>query len=201
MYKNVKAAIIPRNGSKFLTGYVVQFNNDVLIAECRVSNDVLPKQKAQVFLYDTSRGEIEYEGEIESIANNTVVLNNLVFVKKTQRREEIRVNLDLILKAKEIIMDDGRVVKLKEELEMQTINLSAGGISFICKMNIKRRTKIPVELQINNEAVLCIAEIIRKEEMNNGYYSYGCKFTDLTGHMQDKIRGYIYKQQVKNRKY
>jgi len=200
MYENTKVIIIPKDNNVFLNGLVIEFNNNTLIAECRIPNAILLNQKALIFLYNTVKGEIEYEGEITSITKYIVVLQNLIFIKNTQRRNETRVNLDLTLQVKKIIVGDSQNIDLPKILLVQTIDLSASGISILCKLNIREHVKIPIELPIDIETIQCIAEIIRKEKMDNGFYRYGCKFIGLTERIQDRIRGYVYKRQVENRK-
>ncbi|MGI6777531.1 MAG: PilZ domain-containing protein [Acetivibrionales bacterium] len=199
VYKNAKLVFIPKGNNNFFNGSVVEFNDSFLVAGCRIHKDEILDRKASIFIYNTLKGEIEYEGEISGYSKNVVVFQNLKHIKNIQRRYETRVEIDLELQVKRIIAAGNKVINLPKKIFVQSINLSASGILFFCKLNIIGRIRVCFELPIDNDTIFCTAEIIRKEIKENGYY-YGCRFIDLSENEQDRIRGYVYKMQIAKRK-
>ena len=196
---NTKVVIIPKGNNDFFNGLLLAFNNNLLVAGGRFPYTLLLYRKATIFVYNTYKGEIEYEGEIVSSSRNAIVCQNLKFIKNIQRRSETRVSTDLNLIVKKIIVGDNRIIDLPKIFMVQALNLSAGGVLLFCNLDIKAPIKLLFELPIDEKGIYCTAEILRKEVKKNGYY-YGCRFVGLTESEKDRIRGYVYKMQVANNK-
>jgi len=191
--------IIPKGNNDLFNGLLLAFNNNILVAGGRIPNTFLLYKKATIIIYNTYKGEIEYEGEIVSSSRNAIVCQNLKFVKNIQRRSETRVSTDFNIIVKKIIVGDNRIIDLPKILMVQALNLSAGGVLLFCNLDIKAPIKMLFELPIDEKGIFCTAEIVRKEVKKNGYY-YGCRFIGLTQGEKDRIRGYVYKMQIASNK-
>ena len=189
MYEFDKIIVSPKEKCECLIGTVIEFNDKMLIAKYHLGGHPKLRQKANVLIYDDIKGEVEYEGEIKNTFRDIVVLTNLKFIQGIQRRNDTRVKVSFNLEA----------TVLGKRLSMRVANLSSGGILLHYCIDIPKHLCLKLEIPIDTEVITCLAEIVRKEKSKAGF-KYGCRFTAISERERDKIRGFVFRKQIEDRK-
>lgn len=111
------------------------------------------------------------------------------------RRKETRIEIELSLPIKKISVGEDKVVSLNKILPVKTVDLSAGGILLQSFLDLPEYLKLYLTLPIDNDAIPCIADIVRKEKKQDEFY-YGCKLTFPSEAEKYKVRKFVFKKQL-----
>lgn len=99
-----------------------------------------------------------------------------------EKRRYKRLPIRLQLEVSEVFKQDNDVIRdLNAEIEV--FNISKAGIGFTTA------TYIPIDYYFNatimlenaEQKILTVVKILRRAELDNGSYSYGCEFVGLAG--------------------
>jgi hypothetical protein len=119
-------------------------------------------------------------------------------VPNHRKRKEIRVEATLPLLISKICIGEDKVAELDKLLPMKMINLSASVVLLYSPLNLPQFVRLFLNLHLGNEIVPCLADIVRKEHKEDGYY-YGCNLFVTSENDKSRIRKYVFKKQVESR--
>ena len=99
-----------------------------------------------------------------------------------EKRRYKRLPIKLQLEVSEVFKQDNDVIR-NLNAEIEVFNISKAGIGFTTT------TVIPVDYYFNatillentEQKILTVVKILRREQLENGLYSYGCEFVGLAG--------------------
>lgn len=143
--------------------------------------------------------------KIETIAYNATKLswedveNLRLIIKPHERREDVRVPVNLGLDIRQVLIESSLVV-LDIPMDVRAVDLSSGGI------RLASFAKMPLtsfsfcfELPIREEKLTCIAEVTRRDCLKD-IQIYGCRFLNLDSADKSKIRNFVFTEQIRLRK-
>lgn len=199
MFENDKVILLQECSRVFLKGYVMGFDDEVMIVRMVTSNRFPLNTYVNIFIYNRVKGEVIYKGKIDKINRNIIKLTDITAVKVNQRRSEARVDVSLELIVSKIWTGFDQCIELEKKIPMKTVNLSSSGVLLYSELDMPENVLFHLELPINDTVINCCAEVVRKEKKEDGYY-YGCKLVMLEEAEQSKIREFVFKKQIENRR-
>ena len=109
-------------------------------------------------------------------------LDNSEVITMEEKRRYKRLPIKLQLEVSEVFKQDNDVIR-NLNAEIEVFNISKAGIGFTTT------TVIPVDYYFNatillentEQKILTVVKILRREQLENGLYSYGCEFVGLAG--------------------
>lgn len=116
----------------------------------------------------------------------------------TGKRQDTRVRVTMELSISELIKND-QYIQLPKPAIATIIDISSSGLLISFPLNLPIGTCFCVKLNLNDDMLSVIIMIVRKENIQNEVY-YGCKFLSLDNLTEQKIRRFVFDQQVKNRR-
>ncbi len=143
---------------------------------------------------------------------NSVECELVSIVSATQRREDFKIKADLVVSA--IIPKEMEIPKDFTNYTSQfginsvkgkSINISAGGIFFVCDFKFYKDSCIDIYISLSNGHKLRVSvDILRREDIVNKdgstSYGYGCKYTKLSSGIESTIRNFVFQKQRENRR-
>lgn len=139
--------------------------------------------------------EISYIMESGAPALRVILLGPTI---KIQRRASFRLNVELKFKYSVIEKDKKQQSKI---FDAKTVDISSGGLKFLCNEEIEPNTLIKIVLDIGDELfIVTLAKIIFGQPVydNRDYkISYSCKFENMQQNYQENLSKYIFDMQKK----
>ena len=154
--------------------------------------------RVNIFLQNDDNGQDIYSGVIENIGENLISIEQVVFVKKIQRRMEFRLQSFFPL---EIKFEYGQSQPLNPPIKGIIRDLSVGGMLFNTNIDIDEDFRFNIDLDIQGETLYIPHIKINRKTFNKKTkrFSYGCIFNGLDEEKISKIRKLIFITQVKHR--
>lgn len=199
MYELDKVIFFTEEKYDSFAGSIIVFNDQVMVVRSRFCGSVPMHRKVHLLIYDSLRGEVEYEGCLKNTYRNLVIFENLVFVQNRQRRMDVRVDAGFILQVRRLYAGSSGPIDLNGRIPMQAVNLSSSGILLQCAIDLPKYVGLRLEIPISGEPVHCNSEIVRKEKTAGGF-RYGCRFSAISEREKDRIRGFVFRKQIEARK-
>lgn len=87
--------------------------------------------------------------------------------------------------------------------QIQTRDLSLGGVAFFSNRTLFRKQRIEIDLNVLKPGFIAQAEVLRRERgvFRGGYrYKYGCRFLDISGEEERVLCEFVFKTQIETRK-
>ncbi len=99
-----------------------------------------------------------------------------------EKRRYKRSPIHLTLEISEVFKQDNDIIKdLNTEIEV--FDISKDGIGFYAPTYIPEGYYFNATIQLgsSNQKVMTVVKILRRTELEDGHYRYGCQFTGLAG--------------------
>ncbi len=150
----------------------------------------LPEEKELNVLLFSDKGILSFRSiVIESPANIDFVVEIPENPEVVQRREYSRVPTC----TKFLISNKTKAVNC------ESIDISGGGLKFICKERLELNTIWTISLILNQEPIKINGKILHSRELESTFI-YAVKFTDIAETTRSKIIKYCFDQEIKFRK-
>lgn len=198
MFEACKLLIFTKEEHLYFKGYVLEFDEHSLIARFPTNFPHTGEKRVDVFIYSPMRGEMQFEGMIYSIYRDIVIFKGLRHIRTIQKRDETRAAVSFYLSVRNVIKGDRSHLLEGKQIRFRAVNLSAGGILLHSLLRIPLHLRFPVHLSLDGEIISCLAEIVRRERYEDGFY-YGCKFDMLSPGDTMKIRRFVFQKQIEDK--
>jgi uncharacterized protein (UPF0248 family) len=83
--------------------------------------------------------------------------------------------------------------------QIQTRDLSLGGVAFYSNKTLFRKQRIEIDLNMLKPGFIAKAEVLRREKgtFRGGYrYKYGCRFLDMSGEEERVLCEFVFRTQI-----
>ncbi len=122
------------------------------------------------FFSQTENGMLYFESYTSDMENNILTIANPVKHRFLQRRKFTRITF----------LQDTKLYRDDVSYDIQTIDLSAGGLKFKSKEHINIETEYNVDIVLSDEQTIsCKIQLIRIEKLDDGMYVLSGKFLIL----------------------
>lgn len=122
------------------------------------------------FFSQTENGMLYFESYTSDIENNILTIANPVKHRFLQRRKFTRITF----------LQDTKLYRDDVSYDIQTLDLSAGGLKFKSKEHINIETEYNVDIVLSDEqTITCKIQLIRIEKLDDGMYVLSGKFLIL----------------------
>lgn len=122
------------------------------------------------FFSQTENGMLYFESYTSDMENNILTIANPVKHRFLQRRKFTRITF----------LQDTKLYRDDVSYDIQTIDLSAGGLKFKSKEHINIETEYNVDIVLSDEqTITCKIQLIRIEKLDDGMYVLSGKFLIL----------------------
>lgn len=122
------------------------------------------------FFSQTENGMLYFESYTSDMENNILTIANPVKHRFLQRRKFTRITF----------LQDTKLYRDDVSYDIQTIDLSAGGLKFKSKEHINIETEYNVDIVLSDEQIItCKIQLIRIEKLDDGMYLLSGKFLIL----------------------
>ncbi len=150
----------------------------------------LPEEKELSVLLFSDKGILSFKSVvIESPANVDFVIEIPEEPEVIQRRGYLRVPTYM----KFLITNRTKAVNC------EAVDISGGGLKFICKERLAVNTVWSMSLTLNQEHIKITGKILHCNEMDKKF-AYAVEFTDINENTRSKIIKYCFDQEIKFRK-
>jgi c-di-GMP-binding flagellar brake protein YcgR len=152
--------------------------------------------------YDIADRTLAIEGIVKKVSkyglNVQIIFEKRTNIKRIQRREDFRLNVNLPIKYKVIVNNNGNEIGSKYITnESITVDISGGGVCFISSYELDKDDIVEVEILLPECGnLIAKGSIIRSNYSNSrGHWCNAIKFIDLEQKEKEKIISYIFKRQ------
>lgn len=200
MYEGSKAITTLKDSDLILTGFVYSYTENSLIIDLPDDEDFsrITEGLALVYIYNSMKGEIVLEAKLDEVALTKLMFTTKRVVRETQKRDDIRVDVDTEIKVAKIMVG---ITDLKNSCMLKVINVSAGGVRFFSKLSFPTDTIFHFNLSLTDGMLIpVVAKVVRKEAVENGL-AYGCKFIEIEDTDKDILRRFIFKTQIEQHRF
>ena len=122
------------------------------------------------FFSQTENGMLYFESYTSDMENNILTIANPVKHRFLQRRKFTRITF----------LQDTKLYRDDISYDIQTIDLSAGGLKFKSKEHINIESEYNVDIVLSDEqTITCKIQLIRIEKLDDGMYVLSGKFLIL----------------------
>ncbi len=122
------------------------------------------------FFSQTENGMLYFESYTSDMENNILTIANPVKHRFLQRRKFTRITF----------LQDTKLYRDDVSYDIQTIDLSAGGLKFKSKEHINIESEYNVDIVLSDEqTITCKIQLIRIEKLDDGMYVLSGKFLIL----------------------
>lgn len=122
------------------------------------------------FFSQTENGMLYFESYTSDMENNILTIANPVKHRFLQRRKFTRITF----------LQDTKLYRDDVSYDIQTLDLSAGGLKFKSKEHINIETEYNVDIVLSDEqTITCKIQLIRIEKLDDGMYVLSGKFLIL----------------------
>lgn len=122
------------------------------------------------FFSQTENGMLYFESYTSDMENNILTIANPVKHRFLQRRKFTRITF----------LQDTKLYRDDVSYDIQTVDLSAGGLKFKSKEHINIETEYNVDIILSDEQIItCKIQLIRIEKLDDGMYVLSGKFLIL----------------------
>lgn len=123
-----------------------------------------------------------------------------LIVNPHERREDVRVSVNLSLEVCEVFFDNS-LISLNIPMIVRAIDLSSGGIRIASVIEIPETAfSFCFCLPLRGQAISCIAEVVTRERVNT-IQLYGCRFLNFETADMARLRNFVFTEQIRlNRK-
>ncbi|MDR5587413.1 MULTISPECIES: PilZ domain-containing protein [Clostridium] len=156
-------------------GIVQKFQKDTLIICANEKTKLKVGEEVFINIFNNNQGISIYNGIINNILKNTIVVKNIKFLLDKERRNNNRIIVNIPLKVAKIRNICENVMQLSKPIFMTSKNLSIRGILLECVLDIPEDINFFIELPIEDKKIYIETITKRKYEKDNLYY-YGCEF-------------------------
>lgn len=196
IYEHCKVKIAStQNPTSFIHGEMIKCTEDTAIILCSRSQALVIESEVHLIIFDPVQGELVYSAKVESLAHSHVTLSQLEPVKVIQKRQEVRLSIELPIEIATISVGS-KIMDLEKCVPMKTINISASGILLSSALDLPQQVQPHILLFLDQDIVLAIARIVRRDIQGSTHF-YGCEFINLPENEKEKIRQFIFDHQLK----
>ncbi|SHI06565.1 PilZ domain-containing protein [Sporobacter termitidis DSM 10068] len=179
---------------------IIKLDTDRREAWVRVEENRILRDKDTVSIqtYDDAKGMLFYQGMVCEASVHKLAIKKLRLVDERQRRDDVRVKVNIPLLLNEIYIGT-KIRKLDKGARFEVINVSAGGMLLKSRLDIAEENACLIfDFPLETKHLNCRAQIVRKQAEND-YYLYGCQ---LLNNESDKreLRRFVFKTQLKTRR-
>ena len=122
------------------------------------------------FFSQTENGMLYFESYTSDMENNILTIANPVKHRFLQRRKFTRITF----------LQDTKLYRDDVSYDIQTVDLSAGGLKFKSKEHINIESEYNVDIVLSDEqTITCKIQLIRIEKLDDGMYVLSGKFLIL----------------------
>ncbi len=161
-------------------------------------HDLQSKDCIVLEAYDEKRGLLFYQGVINRVDSDTILIKKLCLVDEKQRRTDVRINVSIPLTLK-IISKGVEFIRPNKKLLLETVNVSAGGMLLKSDKDLGDcGTHLTYDFPLEEKVLNCEAQIVRKQ-IDGACFLYGCKLLNNENDRAD-LRKLVFQIQVKTKK-
>lgn len=176
----------------------MDFRKRVACVDMGKNDDLQKNDLINIQAYDAVKGLLLYEGLLDEITTYQAVISKLRLVNEKQRRNDVRVKVNIPLVLDEIHAGN-KIKKMANTVILETMDISAGGLLLKTDLDgVEDDACFVFSFPLDTKSIGCEAKIVRKQA-ENGYFLYGCKFLN---NQNDKteLRRFVFIKQIENRK-
>jgi len=178
-------------------------------AVLRITDEVMDRMTTSFLLTFTSdsHGLVTDEVEMAEFKQDDrdsavyIVKCNLVkTIEVIQRRENFKVKVTIpvtiSLVEREAIDDNIKSHAPKAQYPVVIKDISAGGVLFLTREELEVGQTVEFTFDRTNQPFNVNAEVLRVQDMDDGYKGYGCCFINLQAAKESSIRRFIFSLQL-----
>lgn len=123
------------------------------------------------------------------------------WTKIIDRRNNVKIPVRLSGKLNGKIGADGNFKVIAPALPITILNLSVGGMLFLCNDSLEINTKYVCNVNLPHTPIDVTISVVRKDSpRESDFYPYGCAFQELSPNIDSSICHFIYQSQIEERK-
>ncbi|MGL4773694.1 MAG: PilZ domain-containing protein, partial [Clostridium sp.] len=109
-------------------------------------------EEVLIHISDKKRGILIYEGIVQGIIKNTIMLKRVRLIENSQRREKVRVIVNMPIEVEKIKKEEW-LINLDKPIYMVSKNLSASGILLESTLDIPKEVGFVIHLPIGRNEI------------------------------------------------
>lgn len=139
-----------------------------------------------------------FAGRVEKIDRTRAEYLRLI-VQPHEKRKDLRVPININLEISEVIIGN-HLVTLKMPMAARAIDLSSSGIRLASVIEVPATSFFfCFPLILKDQSITCVAEVVRREYLHD-IPLYGCQFINLEAVDKNRIRNFVFHEQIRLRK-
>lgn len=148
-------------------------------------------------IFHPHQGQKTYEGDLLSSHPEHIVIENPVLVDTKQRRYDSRAQIQEFSKIYKVTLPGKPELELPKAIPFEVLNISASGILLSSQLELP--SNVVFNFLLDFVGIEVNVEVVRAKKEGNKVF-YGCKFINLTEEQQTRIRQFVFKKQMEERK-
>lgn len=182
--------IVPKDFKLTNKGKVVDVGENGFRMKVNYPTEGIIRNHICEFFSPTENGMLYFESYTSKIENNVLTIANPVKHRFLQRRKFTRIPF----------LQDTKLYKINDKsYDIQTIDLSAGGLKFKSNEHISIDTEYNVDIKLSEEQVItCKIQLIRIEKQDDGTYILSGRFLILNNIDKMTLIQYCMKKNIEN---
>lgn len=187
---NQEVLIVPKNFKLTNKGNVVDVGENGFKMKVFYPTEGIIKNHVCEFYSPTENGMLYFESYVAKIENNVLTVANPVKHRFLQRRKFTRIPF----------LQNTKLYKINDaSYDIQTIDLSAGGLKFRSQEHINIDTEYNVDIMLSDEhTITCKIQLIRIEKQDDGTYILSGRFLILNNIDKMILIQYCMKKNIEN---
>ena len=200
MHEFDKCIIFSRENVKALEGFVHEYEQGRMkvYTQGKSSDAIKPLMQVYINVYNSVKGECKYTGIVKKTNFNNIEIEDVNFISSVQKRDNTRVNKQLLYKITNLYQD-GERRKLDVPLDITLLNISAQGMYFNCNERLETGYRFSLVFKDTPRPVSLVVEIVRREDYPRSF-NYGCRFVNISEKDMDEIFRFVLKEQIAQRR-
>lgn len=201
MYKFDKCILASNSEKKQSEGYIQEFDENIIKICLKEETQFRLFSEVTLFIFNRVKGECVYKGVIYEAIGKNVFLNNVKFIRSTQKRNNTRVDIIFRYRITHKFVDDEHIKteKLEKPIDIAIINISANGMLIACNENFEIGHRFPFTFKDAGAPMHLDVEVVRKEKSRKAN-RYGCTFVNISQKDQDNIYRLVLHEQIEQRR-
>lgn len=202
MFEGSSVLILTDESNIAINCVIDTYTNACIVAKSdTVVPDIRKGTLVNCVIYSNCSGQISLEAQVDDIVYNHVRLSKVKVLKEIQKREEVRIDVEVPVQVKKMTIK-GNIMDLDKPILMHTRNISACGVLLNAELDMPLDVEFHFCLKLSEDSaeIHVVAKIVRKEELkDNEGYNYGCSIVLAKTNDVNIIRKYIFRSQIDKR--
>jgi hypothetical protein len=164
---------------------------------------LIPHQKIVEVVGYLEDGIVFMKGKVTLSTRSQLNIEILKSDGKQERRSYLKVKVFMNAKLVRAFSLGRRRKPYVFNDQIQTRDLSLGGVAFYSNRTLFRKQRIEIDLNILKPGFIAQAEVLRRERgtFRGGYrFKYGCRFMNISGEEERVLCEFVFRTQIETRK-